>query len=53
MDYFTNLLAMFLDLVRVNYIAVYARVRELSDIYQKYLNLYSEDEQRSYRFGTK
>ncbi len=52
MDYFTNLLAIFLDLVRVNYIAVYARVRELSYIYQKYLNLYSEDEQ-SYGFGTK
>ncbi len=52
MDYFTNLLAMFLDLIRVNYTAVYARVRELLDIHQKYLNLYSEDEQ-SYEFGSK
>ncbi len=43
---------MFLDLIRVNYTAVYARVRELLDIHQKYLNLYSEDEQ-SYEFGSK
>ncbi len=31
MDYFTDLLAMFLDVDRVNYIAVYGRVRELSE----------------------
>ncbi len=31
MDYFTDLLATFLDLDRVNYIAVYGRVRELSE----------------------
>ncbi len=31
MDYFTYVLAMFLDLDRVNYIAVYGRVRELSE----------------------
>ncbi len=31
MDYFTDLLATFLDVDRVNYIAVYGRVRELSE----------------------
>ncbi len=31
MDYFTNLLATFLDVDHVNYIAVYARDRELSE----------------------
>ncbi len=31
MDCFTNLLAMFLDLDRVRTLAVYGRVRELSD----------------------
>ncbi len=31
MDYFNDLLAMFLDLDRVNYIAVYGRVRALSE----------------------
>ncbi len=31
MDYFTDLLAMFLDVDWVNYIAVYGRVRELSE----------------------
>ncbi len=30
MDYFTDLLATFLDVDRVNYIAVYGRVRELN-----------------------
>ncbi len=30
MDYFTDLLATFLDLDRVNYIAAYERVRELT-----------------------
>ncbi len=30
-DYFTDLLATFLDVDRVNYIAVYGRVRELSE----------------------
>ncbi len=30
-DYFTDLLAMFLDLDRVRILAVYGRVRELSD----------------------
>ncbi len=28
-------------------------VRELSNFIQKYLNLFSEDEQKSYGFGTK
>ncbi len=41
MDYFTDLLATFLDADRVNYIAVYGRARE----HQKYLKLCSEDEQ--------
>ncbi len=31
MDYFTDLLATFLDLDCVNYIAVYGRVREISE----------------------
>ncbi len=31
MDYFTDLLATFLDVDRVNHIAVYGRVRELSE----------------------
>ncbi len=31
MDYFTDLLAMFLDIDHVNSIAVYGRVRELSE----------------------
>ncbi len=31
MDYFTDLLATFLDVDCVNYIAVYGRVRELSE----------------------
>ncbi len=31
MDYFTDLLAMFLDLDRVRILAVYGRVRELSE----------------------
>ncbi len=31
MDYLTNLHAMFLDVDRVNYIAVYGRVRQLSE----------------------
>ncbi len=47
MDYFTDLLATFLDDDRVNYIAVYERVREQ----QKYLKLCSEDELSFYGFG--
>ncbi len=31
MDYFTDLLSTFLGVDRVNYIAVYARIRELSE----------------------
>ncbi len=31
MDYFNDILATFLDLDRVNYIAIYGRVRELSE----------------------
>ncbi len=31
MDYFNDLLATFLDVDRVNYIAVYRKVRELSE----------------------
>ncbi len=52
MDYFTDLLATFLDVDRVNYIAVYGRVRELSECIKKYLNLCSEDERSFYGFGT-
>ncbi len=45
MDYFTDLLATFLDLDRVNHIAVYGMVRELSECIKKY-------EQSFYGFGT-
>ncbi len=37
MDYFTDLLAMFLDVDRVNSIAVYGRVRQLSECIQNIL----------------
>ncbi len=50
MDYFTDVLATFLDLDRGNYIAMEGQ-RDLG-IHLKYLNLCSEDEQRSYGFGT-
>ncbi len=37
MDYFTDLLAVFLDVERVNSIAVYGRVRELSEFIKNIL----------------
>ncbi len=37
MDYFNDILATFLDLDRVNYIAVYERVRELSEFVNNFL----------------
>ncbi len=37
MDYFTDLIATFLDVDRVNYIAVYGRVRELSECIENIL----------------
>ncbi len=43
---------MFLDFDRVRTLAVYGRVRELTGCIKKYLNLCSEDEQRSYGAGT-
>ncbi len=52
MDYFNDVLTMFLDLDRVRILAVYGRVKELLGIHHQYLNLCSEDERRSYRFGT-
>ncbi len=56
MDYFTDVLATFLDLDRVRILAVYGRIRELSYSIKNYLfklNLCSEDERRrSYGFGT-
>ncbi len=51
MDYFTDLLATFLDLDHVRTLAVMEGLRALR-FHQKYLNLCFEDEQRSYRFGT-
>ncbi len=51
MYYFTDLLAMFLDVDRVNYIAVYRR-SESSRNSSKYLHLCYEDERRPYGFGT-
>ncbi len=37
MDYFTDLLATFQDLDRVNYIAVYGRIRQLSEFIKNIL----------------
>ncbi len=50
MDYLNDVLATFLSLKCVSSVAVYGS--ESSRIHQKYLNLCSEDEQRSYKFGT-
>ncbi len=50
MDYFINVFITFLGLEHVSSVAV-CRVRKLW-FHQKYLNLCSEDEQRSYGFGT-
>ncbi len=51
MDYFTDLLAMFLDVDRVNYIAVYGEGQKALGIHHKYLNWCSEDERMSFGFG--
>ncbi len=51
MDYFTDVLSMFLCVERDNIVAVYGG-SESSQIPSKYLNLFSEDERRSYGFGT-
>ncbi len=51
MDYFTDLLATFLCVDRGNIVAIYGG-SESSQIPLKNLNLCSEDEQRSYGFGT-
>ncbi len=48
MDYFNDLFAMFLSLGRVRILAVYGGPESS----RKYLNLCSEDERRSCRFGT-
>ncbi len=42
---------MFLSLDHARILAVYGRVRELSEINKKYLNLCSEGDRRSYSFG--
>ncbi len=52
MDYFNDLFSTFLDLDHVRTLAVYGRVCEHSDYIKKYLNLFSEDERRSYGFET-
>ncbi len=52
MDYFNDVLITFLCLDCGRTLAVYGRVRKLSDFIKIYLNLCSEDEQRSYGFGT-
>ncbi len=52
MDYFNNVLTMFLDLDRGNYMAVSGESQRALRINQKYLIFCSEDEQRSYGFGT-
>ncbi len=38
MDYFTDILATFLDLDLADYMAVYGRVRELSELIKNILN---------------
>ncbi len=51
MNYFTNVLAVFLCLDHGRRLALYGG-SESSQIPSKYLNLCSEDEQKSYGFGT-
>ncbi len=50
MDCFTDVLAVFLCLDRDNILAFYGGL-ESSQIPSKYLNLFSEDERRSYGVG--
>ncbi len=52
MDCFTDVLTTFLGLGTFQLHCSLGRVRKLSDFIKKYLNLCSEDEQRSYGFGT-
>ncbi len=52
MDYFNDVLTMFLGLEHVSYVAVYAGSQKALRFHKKYFNLCSEDERRSYRFGT-
>ncbi len=52
MDYFTDVFATFLDLDHGSKLAVYGRVRDLSDFIKNILIFCSEDERRSYGFGT-
>ncbi len=51
MDYFNNVLTMFLAFERLITLLSMQGQKALG-FHQKYLNLYSEDEQRSYGFGT-
>ncbi len=53
MDYFTDLLAMFLYIDRVNYFAVYGRVTEISECIKisSFVENSFEDEQSFYGFG--
>ncbi len=51
MDYFVDHFGTFLGLECGSTLAVYARVRELSDSIKNIL-IFSEDEGRAYRFGT-
>ncbi len=50
LDYFNDLLATFIGLDRVMILTVYGL--SALGMHQQYLNFWSEDEQRSYRFGT-
>ncbi len=52
MDYFNDVLTTFLGLEHVNYFTVYTGSKALG-FHQKYLNLCSEDEWRSYGSGLK
>ncbi len=51
MDYFNNVLTTFLGLELLVVAVLSMEGRKLSDLNKKYLNLCSEDERKSYRFG--
>ncbi len=51
MDYFNNVLTTFLGLERVSSVAIYESCQKALGFHQKYLNLHSKDEGRSYGFG--
>ncbi len=52
MNYFNSVFTTFLGLERGNSVAVYMQGQKALGFHQNYLHLCSEDERRSYRFGT-